>query len=301
MTGRRLLVLIFASPSPSSPRGCGPPTRPSPSPTSGPRSSAKTFGVNLVYLVAAHGPENMAGQIHRELGRELRGLGAGFSVFALQSEGERRAREAAPDPWAGDPFPVHRQVVASPLWLDLLNRVARPALKYERYLSGLRAFSVHLRDHPETDLVLAEGAYPFGSIAELACARSGLLFVVTVAGGHFISSDEIPSILQGMNKVAVEAAAVGTPVVLTRTTGIASALAESVAGLAVEPRRPAALADMVEAVLSDPSRRRSLGESGFRFAQRFATLRIARDLQRLCLGAIESHRGGGPLLPRELA
>ena len=52
----------------------------------------------------------------------------------------------------------------------------------------------------------------------------------------------IPSHLESHNKVAIEAAAVGTPFVVTETTGISAAVPESGVGIVVSPDNPAALA-----------------------------------------------------------
>ena len=410
--------------------------------------------MNILYLIAVYGAEYMAGEIHRELGRELVELGEGFSVLAFESEGERRDREGRREVWDQDGFPVYRRVTAGLARLDLVNRIARPLLKYERFLPAHRALAGHLRDHPEVDLVLAEGAYPFGAIAALACARRQLPYVVTVAGGDFISSHAVrygygrfrfprfatrqvlahaaairattglvreevvalggdpgktfvvprnvagalfrsprhgapdrrsgpradverrfgplpgpllvcagrllpikgfadairalaqlppefraarllvagpdrgghlgelqrlatdsgvsdavifpgalteeelrtalaaadlvlvPSLLEGMNKVAVEAGALGTPCIITRTTGIAEALGKAGAGVLVEPGDPAGLASAVAALLHDPARRAGMGRAGIAFADGFHPARIAREIQALCARAL---------------
>ena len=412
--------------------------------------------MNLLYLIAAYGPEYMAGEIHRELGQELVRLGAGFSVFTFESEGERRDRESQqPWAWADDGFPVYRSVTAGRLLLDLVNRAARPLLKYERFLPAEWALSRHLREHPEVDLVLAEGAYPFGAIAARACARHGVPYVVTVAGGDYIASPEteygygrfrlprhlvrqvliradairattrlvrdnvaalggdpgktfvvprnvaralfsppfpptepyrasaraeaarkwgprpgpllvcagrllpikgfadairalprlrpefpalrllvagpdreghrdelgrlaaelgvndavffpgalatedlrqalaaahlvlVPSMLEGMNKVAVEAAALGTPVVVTRTTGIGESLAVAGAGVLVEPRDPAGLAEAAAALLRDPDRWAEMGRAGIAFAEGFHPRHISAGLLEICAWALD--------------
>ena len=412
--------------------------------------------MNILYLIAVYGPEYMAGEIHRELGRELASLGHGFSVLAFESEAGRREREGRRGAWDDDGFPVYRRVTAGLPGIDLLNRLARPLLKYERFLPAERALSRHLRDHPEVDLVLAEGAYPFGAIAASACTRHSIPFVVTVAGGDFISShavrygygrfrfpryavkrvlaraaairattplvreevvalggnpektfvvprnvagalfqspqlsaadlrsraraevekrwgplpgpflacagrllpikgfghairalaqlpsefrsarllvagpdraghlDElrkmaaehnvseavifpgplstqelrtvlaaadlalVPSILEGMNKVAVEAGALGTPSIITRTTGIAEPLGKAGAGLLVEPEDAAGLAGAVATLLRDPARRAEMGRAGVAFAAGFHPARIAADLQALFARAMGS-------------
>lgn len=419
--------------------------------------------MNILYLIAVYGPEYMAGEIHRELGQELVRLGEGFSVLAFESEGGRRDRESRRGPWEDDGFPVYREVTAGLPRLNLVNRIARPLLKYERFLPAERALSRHLREHPEVDVVLAEGAYPFGAIAALACARRLVPYVVTVAGGDVISShavrygygrfrfpryavrqvlaraaairattplvreevvalggdpgrtfvvprnvagalfqsprpspadqrsraraevekrwgplpgpflvcagrllpikgfadairalaklpsefsaarllvagpdraghlDElrglaadcrlseavifpgaltteelrtalaaadlvlVPSVLEGMNKVAVEAGALGTPCIITRTTGIAEPLSKAGAGVLVEPEDAAGLAGAVATLLRDPARRAAMGRAGVAFADGFHPARIAHELQALCAWALDTHRSARPL------
>lgn len=418
--------------------------------------------MNILYLIAVYGPEYMGGEIHRELGQELVRLGEGFSVLAFESEGGRRDRESRRGAWEDDGFPVYREVTAGLTRLDLVNRIARPLLKYESFLPAQRALSRHLREHPDVDLVLAEGAYPFGAIAALACARRRVPYVVTVAGGDFISSHAVrygygrfrfpryavrqvlaraaairattqlvreevvalggdpgktfvvprnvagalfqsprpspadqrslaraevarrwgplpgpllvcagrllpikgfadairalarlrlefpaarlfvagpdreghlgelrtlaaesgvsdavafigalagddlrralaaadlvlvPSVQEGMNKVAVEAAALGTPCVVTRTTGIAESLAKAGAGALVEPQDPAGLACAAAALLRDPARRAEMGRAGVAFVDRFQPGRIAHEVRALCAWAIDTHRADRP-------
>ena len=45
----------------------------------------------------------------------------------------------------------------------------------------------------------------------------------------------VPSVMEGMNKIAVEAAAVGTLSIVTRTSGIADLMASAQVGEIVEP------------------------------------------------------------------
>ena len=54
----------------------------------------------------------------------------------------------------------------------------------------------------------------------------------------------------------------GKPVVSTRVGGLPDLVVEGVNGLLVEPRDPAALADALVEVLSDPERARRMGEAG---------------------------------------
>jgi teichuronic acid biosynthesis glycosyltransferase TuaC len=415
--------------------------------------------VNLLYVIAAYGPEYMAGEIHRELGREIVRQGDHFSVLSFDSAREEQARARAIGPWDGDPVPVFRSVTAGRPFLDVVNMLVRPVARYERFLPAYWAVARHLRTHPEVDLVLAEGAYPFGAVVAQACAKRRRPYVVTVAGGDFIASHEagygygrfrfarrlmrfalrnaaavrvttplvresavelgadprktvviprnvaeevfeavsrlggraqarssverrwgplpgpllvgagrlhpikgfgdairalaglrhdfptarlflagpdraghqreleglaaeqgvagavdfpgalstadlhlllaaadlvvVPSIVEGMNKVAVEAAALGSPCVVTRTTGIAEALAEAGAGVLVEPQEPHGLSAGIAALLRDPARRSAMGEAGVAFAEQFRPDLIAHKMRGLSERAIEMHRRGG--------
>jgi glycosyltransferase involved in cell wall biosynthesis len=107
----------------------------------------------------------------------------------------------------------------------------------------------------------------------------------------------VPSIVEGMNKVAVEAAALGSPCVVTRTTGIAEALAEAGAGVVVEPRDSLGLAAAIAALLRDPLRSTAMGRAGVAFAERFRSDRIAHEMRVLCARALEGHRSRMPLQP----
>jgi glycosyltransferase involved in cell wall biosynthesis len=419
--------------------------------------------VNLLYVIAAYGPEYMAGEIHRELGMQIVRQGDRFSVLTFDSAREEQARARATGPWDRDPIPVFRSVTAGRPLFDAVNLLFRPVVRYERFLPASWAVARHLRAHSEVDLVLAEGAYPFGALVARACAGQRRPYVVTVAGGDFIASQEagygygrfrfarrlmrvalrnaaavrvttplvresavelgadprkavviprnvaegvfeavsrlggraqarssverrwgplsgpllvgagrlhpikgfgdairalaglrhdfptarlflagpdraghqreleglaaglsvagavvfpgalstadlhlllaaadlvvVPSIVEGMNKVAVEAAALGSPCVVTRTTGIAEALAEAGAGVVVEPRDSLGLAAAIAALLRDPLRSTAMGRAGVAFAERFRSDRIAHEMRVLCARALEGHRSRMPLQP----
>ncbi len=60
----------------------------------------------------------------------------------------------------------------------------------------------------------------------------------------------VPSLLESLNKVCIEAAAVGTPFVVTETTGISAWVRGEGIGLVVPPSDPAALSRALNRVLS---------------------------------------------------
>lgn len=88
----------------------------------------------------------------------------------------------------------------------------------------------------------------------------------------------VPSTTESFNRVSIEAAAVGTPVVVTRTTGISAWLATESFAVVAEGREPEVLAAAI---------RRALGlgdaalEAGPAFARRFLPDRIAAEMEPL--------------------
>jgi glycosyltransferase involved in cell wall biosynthesis len=407
--------------------------------------------MNLLYVIAMYGPNYLGNLIHREIGHEFQKRGHSFSVFALAAERERRGQESDT---REENIPVHRAIAAGRLGENALNALGKPFLHYDRFAAGWWHLRRYLAQHPELDLILAEGAYPFGALAALAAPRRPKL-VVSVAGGDFIASqaanygygrfrtarwlmrrafqraaavrvttplvrdhilrlgarpeqialiprniasycyppvdqplaefraaarrrlntryglgnahlvvavgrllpikgfdklvraapdllqaagdtcvmligpnrvdsrlgdyqvylqklgDELrvrehlifagavphpemrdylaaadvvaaPSVLEGMNKVVVEAAAVGTPSVVTRTAGIADLMETLQIGAIVDDPSPEALAQALVTLLLDSAQRAAMGARGVEFAQQFTSERIGAQLIELC-------------------
>lgn len=88
----------------------------------------------------------------------------------------------------------------------------------------------------------------------------------------------VPSVSEALNRVAIEAAAVATPSVVTRTTGISEYMVEHGYGLVVEPRSGESIATALRILLTDEHRRRALAETGPEMAARFRSEVIARAL-----------------------
>ena len=90
----------------------------------------------------------------------------------------------------------------------------------------------------------------------------------------------VPSRLESLNKVCVEAAAVGTPCVVTETTGISHWLPTPTVGRVVPPNNPEAIAAAVQELTA--------GDSPFSrpharvFVERFAPERVAAETAALC-------------------
>ena len=85
----------------------------------------------------------------------------------------------------------------------------------------------------------------------------------------------IPSIIDALNKVAIEAAAVATPAVITNTTGIAPHAAQAGVALSVPPANASALADAIITALAQST---TMGQHGPAFAAAFTSPRIAQQL-----------------------
>jgi glycosyltransferase involved in cell wall biosynthesis len=86
----------------------------------------------------------------------------------------------------------------------------------------------------------------------------------------------IPSHLESHNKVAIEAAAVGTPFVVTNTTGISAAVPETGVGIVVSPGNPGAMAWGLGEILN--SRWTHDPEAAADFVRRYAPKQIASEL-----------------------
>lgn len=72
----------------------------------------------------------------------------------------------------------------------------------------------------------------------------------------------VPSVSEGFGIVALEAMALRTPVVASRTGGLPDVVVDGVTGLLAEPGDVAALASAVLELLDDPGRRTLMGEAG---------------------------------------
>ncbi len=98
---------------------------------------------------------------------------------------------------------------------------------------------------------------------------------------HYIAAADavvVPSVVEALNRVAVEAAALSTPAVVTRTTGISEYMVEHGYGLVVEPCSPESIAAALRILLTDPRRKAALGAHGPELAAQFRSNRIAAEL-----------------------
>jgi glycosyltransferase involved in cell wall biosynthesis len=98
----------------------------------------------------------------------------------------------------------------------------------------------------------------------------------------------VPSVAESFSRVVVEAAAVGTPPVVTRTTGVSDYIAAAEAGRVVDPRSGASIAEALVELLTDRAAWQACSERAAALAPAFSSERIAADLlalYRRALGA----------------
>jgi glycosyltransferase involved in cell wall biosynthesis len=106
---------------------------------------------------------------------------------------------------------------------------------------------------------------------------------------YFAAADVvvIPSVVEAFNRVLVEAAAVGTPGVVTSTTGVADYAARADSALVVPPKSAEAIAQAVTVLLQDPARHARMSQAAIAFAQDFSPAQIAGQLYELYSQVIE--------------
>ncbi|MFA6560866.1 MAG: glycosyltransferase [Verrucomicrobiia bacterium] len=86
--------------------------------------------------------------------------------------------------------------------------------------------------------------------------------------------------------VIIEAMAMGLPVVATRVGGIPELVVDGTTGLLVEPRNPTSLAEAIISLLTDETRRRSMGEKGrARVLARHSIQTMVNQTERVLLEA----------------
>jgi glycosyltransferase involved in cell wall biosynthesis len=92
----------------------------------------------------------------------------------------------------------------------------------------------------------------------------------------------LPSMMEGVPVVLMEAMARGLPVVATQITGIGELVEDQTSGLLVRPGRADLLADALERVARDIDLRATLSREGYRrVTEEFDVVQSGRELQRV--------------------
>lgn len=168
------------------------------------------------------------------------------------------------------------------------------------HLDLLYAFSVVAARHPRCRLALI-GSGPEHERLQQVIERLGLTRRVELPGWQTPEATKrllekaavlvVPSVVapdgdrDGIPNVILEAFAVGTPVVATRLAGIAEAVTDGLNGVLVEPGDIVAMADAIEALISDPRRWMALSGAALETAvQRFDLRKNVRCLAELFTG-----------------
>jgi colanic acid/amylovoran biosynthesis glycosyltransferase len=99
---------------------------------------------------------------------------------------------------------------------------------------------------------------------------------------HFYEQADIfvlPSFAEGVPVVLMEAMSMGIPCISTRISGIPELIRDGVDGLLVSPSDPEELAAAIERLMSTPSLRKTLGETGRKRVQ--VSYQLDTNIQRL--------------------
>jgi glycosyltransferase involved in cell wall biosynthesis len=232
---------------------------------------------------------------------------AGY-VTALGADAGRvitvpRAIEGLAYPPAAPPLPVYRAEARVRLlqrygldaaqedgrgWIMFVGRL-HPFKGLEYLVEALPALNTLLPTPPRLWLCgPARGTEHYGDFAAFLRQKATALGVadqVTFTGqlprpdvrDHLAAADVvcIPSVVEAMNRVTLEATVVGTPVVVSESTGIAAYLAPLGACVAVPPRSPAALATAIGALLRDPAHHAAVAQAALQASTQFRTAPVA--------------------------
>ncbi len=143
--------------------------------------------MRLLYTISGYGEEHLGYEMHRELAQEIIARGHNYTILALSRERHMRGRKAAA---VEDGIPVYRIICSGRLHLDIINRLTTPIFKFPWFVTALWQIVAFLASHRDFDLVIAEGAYPFGAMIYLATRLIRLPFIAYVHGGDFIANQE---------------------------------------------------------------------------------------------------------------
>ncbi len=162
-----------------------------------------------------------------------------------------------------------------------------------------RAFAQAQRAVPALRLLLA-GDGPERTRAEALARELGVAHRLHFMGWvsdlpRFYATVDIfalSSLNEGTPVAAIEAMAAARPVVSTEVGGVPDVVEPGVSGLLVPAQAPAAMADALVQLASDPALRCAMGAAGrTRARQRYSHLRLVNDIERTYRTGLETLRG----------
>ena len=116
----------------------------------------------------------------------------------------------------------------------------------------------------------------------------GLHELVTFAGAknqevlpdYYAAAEMVvmPSHYESFGMVALEAMAMGTPVIASEVGGLAHLVQDGETGFHVPPRDPEALAACLHDLLTQPALRQRLGQQAYDYAQRYDWCRVVEQM-----------------------
>jgi glycosyltransferase involved in cell wall biosynthesis len=183
--------------------------------------------------------------------------------------------------------PAKMQVIPKGLWLDQYQGSWRPPdaptvffagrFSQEKGLETLfEAAAVLVREGFDLRILLA-GAGDARYVEELQATvdllglRRHVWFTGVLSGAQLLalyqttSVTVVPSYMEALGRVALEAMAAGAPVVITDVGGLGPLVQPGMTGWRVPPRDPSALAAAIREAVTDPRRARQLAAAGRAF------------------------------------
>jgi colanic acid/amylovoran biosynthesis glycosyltransferase len=241
---------------------------------------AKVRDADFVVCVSDYGRSQLMALVDEEHWRKIRVVRCGVDVTAVPAHGHRSANGPPAVLAVGRLVPIKGHGV-------LIEAIARLAGSGESV----------------TATIVGDG--PRRAALERLAQQLGIANLITFAGtvgqddiGHYYKSADVfclPSFVEGLPVVLLEAMVFGLPVVASHITAIPELVEDGRSGLLVPPGRADLLADALQSLLADPGRRAELAAEGRRRLNSEFELNASAD--RLCElmsrhGVIERRRSG---------
>jgi glycosyltransferase involved in cell wall biosynthesis len=107
-----------------------------------------------------------------------------------------------------------------------------------------------------------------------------------MAAWHGAAAGVVPSVLEPMGQVAVEALLAGAPLIASRTGGLADMITDGESGLHVPPGDPDALAAALARLLADPSLAERLRIAGHQRGLDYTAARVVPRIEEVYRAAV---------------